>query len=182
MKDSFENILISSRRSATLIETDHRNDFLNEVFTDVLNKNNNKRFSTNTSLGVVFAERFDRTIEDLNKNPVFRSGDGNWLEILPTITKQGKTRTQFSTKMTPLQASLKKDEGPVYKFLLEKRTRIKTKFKIHDLIRTADLKRTFSKGDTTIKYYKLYEITESINEKCRVIALTIYQKDIMKLY
>ena len=77
--------------------------------------------------------------------------------------------------MTPLQAFLKKDEGSVYKFLLDKRKRIKTKFKIHDLIRTADLKRTFSRGDTTNQYYKLYEITETNNEKYRVIALTICQ-------
>ena len=33
-----------------------------------------------------------------------------------------------------------------------------------DLVRTADLKRTFSKGDTTNWSYKLYKITEIIND------------------
>ena len=38
------------------------------------------------------------------------------------------------------------------------------KFQVNDLVRTADLKRTFSKGDTTNWSYKLYKITEKIND------------------
>ena len=66
--------------------------------------------------------------------------------------------------MTPIQASLKKNEGFVYKNLLDKRKKIKPKFQVNDLVRTADLKRTFSKGDTTNWSYKLYKITETIND------------------
>ena len=35
---------------------------------------------------------------------------------------------------------------------------------MNDLVRTADLKRTFSKRDTTNWSYKLYKITEIIND------------------
>ena len=66
--------------------------------------------------------------------------------------------------MTPIQASLKKNEGYVYKNLLDKRKKVKPKLQINDLVRTADLKRTFSKGDTTNWSYKLYKITEIIND------------------
>ena len=66
--------------------------------------------------------------------------------------------------MTPIQASLKKNEGYVYKNLLDKRKKTTPKFQINDLVRTADLKRTFSKGDTTNWSYKLYKITEIIND------------------
>ena len=62
--------------------------------------------------------------------------------------------------MTPIQASLKKNEGYVYKNLLNKRKRITPKFQLNDLVRTADLKKKFSKGDTTNWSYKLYKITE----------------------
>ena len=65
--------------------------------------------------------------------------------------------------MTPIQASLKKNEGFVYKNLLDKRKKVKPKFQINDLVRTADLKKTFSKGDITNWSYKLYKITEIIN-------------------
>ena len=81
-----------------------------------------------------------------------------------TITKQYNKKVHSSTKLTPIQASLKKNEGYVYKNLLDKRKKIKPKFQINDLVRTADLKRTFSKGDTTNWSYKLYKITEFIND------------------
>ena len=66
--------------------------------------------------------------------------------------------------MTPIQASLRKNEGYVYKNLLDKRKKIKPKYEIDDLVRTADLKKTFSKSDTTNWSYKLYKITEIVND------------------
>ena len=59
---------------------------------------------------------------------------------------------------------MKKNEGYVYKNLLDKRNKIKPKFQINDLVRTADLKKTFSKSDTTNWSYKLYKITEIIKD------------------
>ena len=164
IKDSFENILISSKRKPNLIESDRGKEFYNNMFQDFLNKNNIKLYSRNTSLGAVFAERFNRTIRDLLKKIVFERGDANWVDILPTITKQYNNRVHSSTKLSPKDASLKKNEGYVYKNLLDKRNKIKSKFQINDLVRTADLKKTFSKGDTTNWSNKLYKITEIIND------------------
>ena len=164
IKDSFENILINSKRKPNLIETDRGKEFYNNIFQDVLNKNDIKLYSRNTSLGAVFAERFNRTIRDLLKKIVFEKGDGNWIDILQTITKQYNNRIHSSTKLTPIQASLKKNEGYVYKNLLDKRKKVKPKFQINDLVRTADLKKTFSKGDTTSWSYKLYKITEIVKD------------------
>ena len=42
--------------------------------------------------------------------------------------------------------------------------KIKPKFQINDLIRTADLMRKFSKSDTSNWSYNLYKITEIIND------------------
>ena len=163
-KDFFEIILISSKRKPNLIETDRVKEFYNNIFQDFLNKNNIKLYSRNSSYGVVFAERYNLTIRNLLKKPVFEKGDGNWIDILQTITKQYNNRIHSSTKLTPIQASLKKNEGYVYKNLLDKRKKNKPKFQINDLVRTADLKKTFSKGDTTNWSYKLYKITETIND------------------
>ena len=149
IKDSFENILISSKRKPNLIETDRGKEFYNNIFQDFLNKNNIKLYSRNSSYGAVFAERFNRTIRDLLKKIVFEQGDAKWIDLLPTITKQYNNRIHSSIKLTPKQASLKKNEGYIYKNLLDKRKKIKPKYEIGDLVRTADLKRTFSKGDTT---------------------------------
>ena len=97
------------------------------------------------------------------KRPVFERGDGNWIDILPTIPKQYNNRIHSSTKLTPIQASLKTNEGYVYHNLLDKRKEVKTKFQKNDFVRMPDLKRTFSKGDTTNWSYKLYKITEIFN-------------------
>ena len=164
IKNSFENILINSKRKPNLVESDRGKEFYNNIFQDFLNKNNIKLYSRNSSYGAVFAERFNHTIRDLLKKVVFENGDGNWIDILPTITKQYNNRIHSSTKLSPKDASLKKNEGFVYKNILDKRKKIQPKFQINDLVRTADLKKTFSKGDTTIWSYKLYQITEIIND------------------
>ena len=164
IRDSFENILISSKRKPNLIETDRGKEFYNNIFQDFLNKNDIKLYSRNTSLGAVFAERFNRTIRDLLKKVVFERGDANWIDVLPAIRKQYNNRIHSSTKLTPIQANLKKNESFVYKNLLDKRNKIKTKYQINDLVRVADLKKTFSKGDTNNWSYKLYKITEIIND------------------
>ena len=164
IKDSFENILISSKRKPNFIESDCGKEFYNNTFQDFLIKNNIKLYSRNTILGAVFAERFDKALRDLLKKIVFEHGDANWIDMLPIITKQYNNGIHSSTKLTPIQASLKKNEGFVYKNLLDKRKRIKPKFQKNDLVRTADSKKTFSRGDTTNWSYKLYKSTEIIND------------------
>ena len=164
IKDSSENILISSRRKPNLIESDRGKDFHNNIFQDFPNKNNIKLHSRKSSYGAVFAERFNRTIRDLPKKLVFEQGDAIWVDILSKITKQYNNRTHSSTKLTPIKGSLKKNEGYVHNKVLDKRKKVKPKFQINDLVRTADLKKTFSKGDTTNWSYKIYKVTEIVND------------------
>ena len=164
IKDSFEIILITSKRKPNLIETDNGGEFYIIIFQDFLNKNKINFNSRNSSYGAVFAERFNRTIRDLLKKIIFEQGDAKWIDILPTITKQYNNRVQTSTKLSPKDGSLKKNEGYVYKNLLDKPKKMIPKYEIGDLIRTAHLKKTFSKGDTTNWSYKLFKITGIIND------------------
>ena len=97
-------------------------------------------------------------------------------------TKQYNYRIHSSTKLTAIQASLKKNEGYVHKNLVDKRKKIKPKNKIGDLVRTADSKKTFSKSDTTNWSYKLFKLPKLLMIQSRVIVLTLYQIDIMNLY
>ena len=164
MKDSSENFLISSKRKPNSIESDRGKDFYNNIFQDFLNKINFKIYSRNSSYGAVFAERYNRTIRDLLKQIVSAQGDAKWSDILHTLTKQYNNRIHSSTKLTWIQASLKKNTGYVYKNLVDKRKKITQKFQINYLVRIADLKKTFSKSDTTNWSYKLYKNTRIIND------------------
>ena len=86
------------------------------------------------------------------------------VDILPTITGQYNNRVHTFTKLTPIQVSLKKNEGFVYNNSLDKRKKVKPKIQKNILVRVADVKKTFSEGDTTSWSYKLYKITEIIND------------------
>ena len=121
IKDAFENILINSKRKPNLIESDRGREFYNNIFQDFVNINDIKIYFRNSSYGAVFAERFNRSIGDLLKKIVFEHGDANWIDIITTITKQYNYRIHSSTRLTPIQASSKKNEGFVYKNLLDKK-------------------------------------------------------------
>ena len=77
--------------------------------------------------------------------------------------------------LTPIQASLKKNEGFVYKNLSDKRKKINPKFQVNDLVRTAVLKKTFSKGDTTNSSYKMFKFKVLTND-----TIPSYKNDNLK--
>ena len=66
--------------------------------------------------------------------------------------------------MTPNQASKKPNEKLVYTNLKDDREILKPKFILGQLVRTADIKRVFSKGDSTIYIYSIFTITEVIHD------------------
>ena len=85
-------------------------------------------------------------------------------DILPILTKQGNNRVHTSTKSTPIRGSLKENGGYAYRNLLDKIKILQSKFQVNDLVRVADLRKTFSKGRTTSLSYKLYKNTEVITD------------------
>ena len=110
---------MNSKKNPNLIETDREKEFYNSIFQIFLNNNNFKHYSRNSSLGAVFAERFNRTSRDLLKRPVFEKGNSIWIDTLPTVTKQCNNRVRTATKLTPIQAYSKKNQAFVYLHLLD---------------------------------------------------------------
>ena len=102
--------MISSKRKPKWDESDRGKEFWNNIFQNFLNSNKIKLYSRNTDEKAVFAERFDRLFSDLLKNVVFERGNASWVDILSTITKLYNNRVHTSTKLTPIQTSLKKNE------------------------------------------------------------------------
>ena len=89
MKDFFEKNLITSESKPKMLEKHRGKKISCEVFTDYLNRNIIERYSRNTFLGALFlAERVNRAIRHPLENLFFSKGDGNWLHLLPAITKQ----------------------------------------------------------------------------------------------
>ena len=70
--DAFPQIVESSKRKPNLLGTDDGKEYVNKFFTEFFNEHNIKRYSRITALGAVFAEKFNRTIRNLMKEPVFQ--------------------------------------------------------------------------------------------------------------
>ena len=66
--------------------------------------------------------------------------------------------------MTPIQASKNTNEKLVYSNLQDKRRKHNPEYKLGQLVRTADIKRNFGKGDSTKNSYNLYTFTEIIHD------------------
>ena len=66
--------------------------------------------------------------------------------------------------MTPIQTTKKIIEKVVHNNLKVNREVQKAKFKLGELVQTAEIKRVFSKGDSTNWSYKLYTITQILHE------------------
>ena len=121
-------------------------------------------YSRFTDKGPSIAERVIGTLRNLLKKPVFEKGKADWLSELPSVIKKYNNTIHHSTKMTPTQASKILNEKEVFSNLRDDRVKRQPKFKLGQLVRTADIKRVFSKGDSTNWSYKFYTITEFIHD------------------
>ena len=86
--DAFPQIIKTSRRKPNLLETDDGKEYVYKIFNEFSNKHNIKRYSRNTALGAVFAERFITTIRNLLKKPVFLAGEASWTNELQSVIKK----------------------------------------------------------------------------------------------
>ena len=103
---------------------------------------------------------------------MFEKGNADWLSELPSVSKQYNNTIHHSIEMTHFQASKKSNEKEVFSNLKDKREIRKPKYKLLQLIRSADIRRVFSKGDSTNYSFKIYTITEVFND-----TVPSYRKD-----
>ena len=94
---------------------------------------------------------------------MFEKGNADWLSEIQSVFKQYNSTIHHSFEMTPIEASRKVNEKRSIK-ICKTRVKHKPKFKLGQLIRTADIKKVFSKRDSTNCSYNLYTITEVIRD------------------
>ena len=90
---------------------------------------------------------------------MFEKGNADWLTELPSVTKKYNNTSHSPIKMTPNQASKKLNGKAVFDTLRDKSENQKPKFKFGQLVRTAHIKKVFSKCDSTIYSYEVYSVT-----------------------
>ena len=80
---------------------------------------------------------------------MFEKGNADWLSELPSVIKKYNVTIHHSSKMTLIQASKQSKEKLVCSHLQDQRVRQKPKFNFSQLVRNGDIKKVFSKGDST---------------------------------
>ena len=165
--NDFSNILTTSKRKPLKIESDRGAEVYNNIFQNFLKSKNIQHYSRFTYKGPSIAERTIKSVRNLLKKPIFLAGEASWISELPSVIKKYNNTIHHSTKMTPIQAYKKSNEKIVFDNLRDDREKQQPKYKLEQVVRTADIKRVFSKGDSTKYSYKLYTIT--MNEKLFMI-------------
>ena len=83
--DAFSQINKTSRRKPNLLKTDDGKAYVNNIFNEFLNTHKIKRYSRYSDKGAVFTERFNRTVRNLLKKPIFLARNADWANELPSV-------------------------------------------------------------------------------------------------
>ena len=112
--------------------------------------------------GPSIAEKVIKFVINILEKPISLKGNADCLSELPSLIGKLNNTIHSSIKMTPVQARKQSNEKEVHSILQDRRVRKQPKFNLGQLVRTADIKGVFGKGDSTNYSYKLYTINEIV--------------------
>ena len=147
---AFQSIFEEGRKPKYLW-TDKGSEFYSKHCKDLLNKHNITLYSTENEEKSSVVEGWNRTIKNKMWKRFAAQGNTMYLDILPEILNQYNNTKHSSIKMTPTEASKKKNKGIVYFNQHGNLTQLsrKAKFKVGDKVRISKYKRKlFDRGYT----------------------------------
>ena len=110
-----------------------------------------------SDLKAVFIERFNRTLLHKINKSLFINGDGNWANILNDAVVTYNNNKHTIIDMTPVDASNSPDK---VKYNISTSTKVKSKLKVGDYVRSAVKRKNFSKGYTSNWNREIFKIIE----------------------
>ena len=152
---AFKNLLETSKRKPHKIWSDRGKEFYNTTFLDFLKQNEIQIYSTNSDLKAVFAERFNRTLLDLIKKPMYIEGKACWLNHINSALDKYNNRVHGTTKMTPFE--MVTNTNKINNIKINKNEKL-PKFQVGDYVRVPDKRNLYSKGYTTNWNRELFKI------------------------
>ena len=163
---ALKSLIEKAKTKPDKIWSDRGKEFYNKTFLDFLKQNEIQIYSTYSDLKAVFVERFNRTILDLIKKPMYIEGKACWLNHLDTAMEKYNNHVHGTTKMTPFEMSTNQKlipnntEGALRnKFKnTDGALRKQPKFQVGDYVRVPDKRNFYSKGYTTNWNRELFKI------------------------
>ena len=169
---ALKSLIEKEKRKPHKIWSDRGKEFYNTTFLHYLKEQNIQIYSTNSDLKAVFVERFNRTLLDLIKEPMYIEGNGSWLNHLDAALDKYNNRVHGTTKMTPFEMSfttlIRATATAASPNLIPKngnnnQNNKLPKFQVGDFVRVPDKRNIYSKGYTTNWNRELFKI-HSINK------------------
>ena len=174
---AIKSLIEKEKRKPHKIWSDRGKEFYNTTFLHYLKEQNIQIYSTNSDLKAVFVERFNRTLLDLIKEPMYIEGKGNWLNHLDAALQKYNNRVHGTTKMTPFEATKLHSNNSLlpsnnnnnkvprdsYRDSYRSFAQSFAKFQVGDFVRVPDKRNIYSKGYTTNWNRELFKI-HSINK------------------
>ena len=147
---AFKTIFKEGRKPQYLW-TDKGKEYYNKNKKELLEKNGITLYSTENEEKSSVCKRWNRTIKSKMWKQFTVQGNTQYLDMLPKLVKEYNNTKHSSIKMTPTEASKKRNEGIVYFNLYGDMEPLsaKPKFKVGDKVRISKYKRNvFDKGHT----------------------------------
>ena len=146
--NAFKQII--KNRKPKMLWVDQGSEFYNKTFQQFLKENGIEMYHTFNEGKAVIVERFNRTLKNRMWKYFSANNTNKYLDVLPKLIEKYNNTKHSSIKMTPVEATLKKNEGKVYFNLYGnlKAYEGTPKFQIGDKVRISKKKRMFEKGYT----------------------------------
>ena len=157
---ALKSLIEKARRKPDKIWSDRGKEFDNKTFLDFLKKQNIQIYSTNSDLKAVFVERFNRTLLDLIKKPMYIEGKACWLNHINNALDKYNNRVHGTTKMTPFE--MVTNTNKINNIKINKNEKI-PKFQVGDNVGVPDKRNLYSKGYTTKWNRELFKIHKNNN-------------------
>ena len=154
---AFKKLIETSKRKPHKIWSDRGKEFYNTTFLHFLKEQNIQISSIKSDLKAVFVERFNRTLLDLIKEPMYIEGKGNWLNHIIIAFDKYNFRVHGTTKMPPYEAS---NNSSIPSNNIISNNKI-PKFQAGDFVRVPDKRNIYSKGYTTNWNRELFKINKN---------------------
>ena len=149
---------IFKKRKPGKLWTDKGKEFYNKDVKDLV-----ELYSTENEEKSSIAERWVRTIKEKMWKYFTDNNTYKYIDVLPDLVEDYNNTVHSSTKLTPKEASKKKNELTVWRNLYPdryKKYNITPKFSVGDEVRITKKKKVFEKGYTTRWTEEIFTIKE----------------------
>ena len=157
--EAFKNIF--KERKPGKLWTDKGREFYNKDVKELI-----EIYSTENEEKSSIVERWIRTMKEKMWKYFTDNNTYRYMDILPDLVEDYNNTVHTSTKMTPIEASKKKNELTVGQNLYQDRLKINNltpKFSVGDEVRISKKKKVFEKGYTTRWTEEIFTITKIQN-------------------